>query len=233
MGGTFTRGALRRVAPILLLAVLAGGGYWLWDGWLKDRTLPKRLAVVEPGFLYRSGQIHPRLIRDTLERHEIDRVLAMFHHDPRRPEHVAEKDAMRALGVEGLNLHLHGDGTGKPEHYVEALTALARAESEGERVLVHCEAGVRRAASVVSLYLLLVKQRPVEDVYAELNRFQARRSITESPLLPYLNRNLQTIARGLVERGVIARVPDPLPVVGPPGWTPPDAPQQADARPAS
>ena len=59
-----------------VLAVLAGGGVWLWEDVLEDRLVPKRWGVVEEGRVFRSGQLHPALVRRTLERHGIDLVIS-------------------------------------------------------------------------------------------------------------------------------------------------------------
>jgi hypothetical protein len=82
-------------------------------------------------------------------------------------------------------------------------------------VLVHCAAGSRRSAAVVAMYQLLVEGRSPEDTYRELDRF-GKRPVAESPLLPYLNDHMGELAELLVERGVIERVPDPLPLLQPP-----------------
>lgn len=176
---------------------------------------PKRLTAVEPGFLYRSGQISPRLIRGVLADLGIRRVVWMLHYDESRPSHRAEREAIESLGVERLHFPLRGDGTGKTAHYADAVAAVAEARREGAPVLVHCAAGARRSAGVVALYRLLVEGATPDVAYRELDRF-GKRPVAESALLPYLNRNMGEIAERLVERGVIARVPRPLPLLRPP-----------------
>jgi protein tyrosine phosphatase (PTP) superfamily phosphohydrolase (DUF442 family) len=142
----------------------------------------------------------------------------MLHYDPERESHRAEKEAVEALGIERLHFPMRGDGTGKLSRLADAIAAVHEARRAGETVLVHCSAGSRRSAAVVSMYQLLVEGRPVDDVYRELDRYGAR-PVAQSPLLPYLNSNLRELAEQLVERGVIERVPDPLPLLRPP---PPD-----------
>ena len=98
---------------------------------------------------------------------------------------------------------------------MRAIGAIARARRAGVPVLVHCAAGTSRAGAVTALYLLLVEGRSADDAYRELARF-GEGSLLESPLLPFLNQNLRFIAEGLARDGVIERVPEPLPVLGPP-----------------
>lgn len=211
-------GRLRRLAVLAAVASLAAGGSAV--ALRKSEALrPKRLVEVEDG-LYRSGQISPGLIRGVLEDLDIRRVVWMLHYDDSKPSHRAEKEAVEELGIEALHFPLRGDGTGKVSRYADAVAAVHEARREGHAVLVHCAAGSRRSAGVIALYQLLVERRPVDDVYRELDRF-GNRPAAESPILPFLNGNMRELAERLVERGVIERVPDPLPLLRPPppsGW---------------
>ena len=209
------RSRLRRpVVALAAIALIAAGASAV--ALRKSEELrPKRLVAVEPGGLYRSGQISPRLIRGVLEDLGIRRVVWMLHYDEAKPSHRAEKAAIEALGIERMHFPLRGDGTGKLSRYADAIAAVHEARQAGEPVLVHCAAGSRRSAAVVAMYELLVEGRPVDAAYRELDRFGAR-PVADSPLLPYLNENMRELAEELVERGVIERVPDPLPLLRPP-----------------
>jgi protein tyrosine/serine phosphatase len=216
-------GWLRLSALAALLLVLPA--LLLVDAFAHE-VRPKRLVTVEPGFLYRSGQISPRLIRGVLADLGIGRVVWLLHYDASEASHRAEKEAIESLGVERLHFPLRGDGTGKAKRYADAIAAVAEAKRAGIPVLVHCAAGARRSAGVVALYRLLVEGASPELAYRELDRFGSR-PVAESRLLPYLNENMREIAERLVERGAIERVPRPLPLLRPP---PPDS---LEARAAS
>jgi len=181
---------------------------------LDEEIRPKRLVEAEPG-LFRAGQISPRLIHRVLEENGIGKVIWMLHYDPARRTHRAEKKAIEALGIERHHFPLRGDGTGKLGRYADAIAEVAEAQRNAVPVLVHCAAGSRRSAGVVAMYQLLVEGRPAAEVYRELDRF-GNRPVAASPLLPYLNENMGELAEQLVERGVIERVPDPLPLLQPP-----------------
>ena len=181
---------------------------------LGDEVRPKRLVEVSPG-LYRSGQISPRLVRGVLEDLAIGKVIWMTHYDESRESHRVERAAIDELGIERLHYPMRGDGTGKLSRYADAIAEVAEARRAGMPVLVHCAAGARRSAAVISMYQLLVEGRDAALVYDELDRF-GKRSVADSPLLPYLNENMGSLAELLVERGVIARVPTPLPLLQPP-----------------
>jgi hypothetical protein len=183
----------------------------LWEHALERRFVAKRFVAVEPGFLYRSGQISEHLIRGVLEENRIGAIVALQHYDVRREAHRAQRRAGQELGIEQLNLHLRGNGTGDPANYVEAIAAIQRHRVAGERVLVHCAAGVRRTAAVIAAYQVLVEGVRPELAGQELLRFTSAASLARSPLIPFLNDHMDEIAAGLVAKGVIPRVPEPLP----------------------
>ncbi len=192
----------------------------IWGTWRHFRyeLIAKNFAVVEPNFLYRSGQLSARLVQRTLQKNDIQLVVALLDYDKRKAEHRAQRQAVAALGIEQINLHLRGNGTGDIRHYAEAIAAIARAKREQKHVLVHCAAGARRTGGVIATYLALVENMPSETAYRELDRYGGH-SVAESALLPYLNANMETLAQLLVEKGVIPRVPDPLPQFQPPSLT--------------
>lgn len=203
---TILRLALAAVALVLTAAVSVDA--------LDEEIRPKRFVEADSA-LFRSGQISPRLIRGVLEEHRIGKVVWLLHYDDERRSHRAEKEAIEALGIERHHFPLRGDGTGKIERYADAIAEVAEAKRSGIPVLVHCAAGSRRSAAVVAMYQLLVEGRSAEASYRELDRYGAR-PVAESPLLPYLNEHMAELAELLVERGVIAAVPDPLPLLQPP-----------------
>jgi len=201
---------LRLALAAVALALTAAVGVDALDGEIR----PKRFVQAQPG-LFRSGQISPRLIRGVLEEHRIGKVVWMLHYDPARRSHRAEKAAIEALGIERHHFQLRGDGTGKVRRYADAIAQVAEAQRNGVPVLVHCAAGSRRSAAVVAMYQLLVEGRSAEASYRELDRY-GQQPVAESPLLPYLNEHMAELAELLVDRGVIAAVPDPLPLLRPP-----------------
>jgi hypothetical protein len=201
-----------RVGVVLVSLTVIGAGFGLEAA--RDQFWPRRFAVVEDGLLYRSGQISPRLIEDLLREHRIRKVVWMLDYQKTKNSHRAERAAIEALGIERSNLHLRGDGTGEISRYVEALAEIHESHKRGEAVLVQCASGSRRSGGVVALYLLLVRRRPPRVAYRELDRFGL--PVAKSPLLEFLNLHMAELAEQLVRRGVISRVPRPLPLLRPP-----------------
>lgn len=202
------RRTLAGCAGALALVALSA---WAWNSRpfnLRDRIFPNHLAEVEPGWLYRSGQIAPNLIEGTLRDLGIDVVVDLSQdYGGRDAAQLAEKAAGARLGVEMLRFPLGGSGTGSIESYVGAVAAIERAKRSGQQVLVHCRAGDRRTGGVLAAYQMLVEGRSAEEARKEMDRF-SRDPGAESRLSAFLDQNLDAIAQGLVEQRIIDRVPE-------------------------
>jgi protein tyrosine phosphatase (PTP) superfamily phosphohydrolase (DUF442 family) len=206
-----TSSAQKAWGSLLLTVVVAGALFWIF---LRYEVFPKRLIELRPGLLFRSGQISERLIRDTLTEHGIRRVIDL-QTPSGEPSQQAEYAAVRELGIDYFRFPLGGDGTGDPRTYALAIAAIDDARQSEEPALVHCAGGARRSGGVIAMYGVLVEGRSPDEAYQELDRYGSPPA-AETPLVAYLNDNMETIARELVELGVIARVPDPLPRFEPP-----------------
>ena len=195
----------------LLAAIVVAAG---WAGWneLKWKIFPYHWGVVEEGRIYRSGQISAGVLEQVLREHEIAVIVHLGYDKPNKPDHRAEMDATAELGIERHTVAMNGDGTAGAAEYARAVSVMAEARRKNRPVLVHCSVGVQRTGAVIALYRLLVEGKPPPDVLAEMrhNRFNPRRNPS---LLPHLNAHMGEVARLLVERGTIDRVPDPLPLL--------------------
>lgn len=185
---------------------------------LVEQFVPRRFAEVEPGRLYRSGQIAPRLLAGVLREHRIGVVVDLTGSQPgdRRFQAAAraEAETLAELGVRHVRTPLHGDGTGDPASYVVALEELARARQAGIPALVHCDAGMRRSAGVIAAYERIVEGRSPEEARRELGRFLDEEELRASPLPGWLEAHLEEIRAGLRARRVplaaaFARAPLP------------------------
>jgi predicted protein tyrosine phosphatase len=207
------RSGLRVVAAIAACAALGALAFELWYP-IHQLFVPKQFSVVEPGRIYRSGQISEPLIRETLERYGIRTIVALQDYDPRNSRHRSERDAAEALGIRELHFRLRGDGSGDIRSYASALVEMARADREATPLLVHCAAGTDRTGAAVAFYRMLVQRRTSAEAYEELVR-GGWKPKDNPDLLAYMNSHMAELAGMLVEQGAIESVPDPLPVIGP------------------
>ena len=126
------------------------------------------------------------------------------------PTHLAEREAVKAMGIEMTELDLVGDGTGDLDHYVTAVKTMHERTSDGQQVLVHCAAGAYRTGVAVAYYRLLVQGADPATIPDELRAY-GWRDKSDDRLMPYLDEHMEEMARRLQDIGVIEVVPDPLP----------------------
>lgn len=184
------------------------------DGYkdLRDRLVPKRFGVVEAGKIYRSGQLHRALVRDTLAKNHIQVIIDLTHDDLSNVDQQAEQAAIRELGLQGFRFPMYGNGTGEVDQVAGAVAALAKAVHDGKPALVHCAAGAQRTGCVVATYRLLVKGDSPQDVLAELERYGWKPD-HDQVLLNFLNERLPDFAEKLVQLGTLPEKPHSIPVL--------------------
>jgi protein tyrosine/serine phosphatase len=204
----------RRIAYVAgTLALLVVGFFVLWNNGLRDYLYPKNFGIVEPGQLYRSGQISRWQIEPTLKNNNIKVIIALSGHGGRAADLQAESDACQQLGIDREVFPLGGDGTGQIQQYAQAIAAIDRAKKSGKPVLVHCIAGAQRTGGVIATYEILVEHRSPAEAFAQMRSFG--HDPTANPhLLEYLNKNMEPLATLLVGMHVIDKVPSPVPVIG-------------------
>ncbi len=207
---------VRRPTQIVIaICAIAGAMLYAWYGLkLRYSYFPKRFAVVETDAIYRSGQIHRRIIQSTLVKHQIEVVVDLSLDDPADIHETAERQAVQELGIDKHDIGgVGGEGVGDIQAYADAIEAITEARRQDKRVLVHCMAGAQRTGGVIALYRVLVQTRPAEDAYREL--IQGGHRPDRNPhLIPFLNDNMERLAVLLVESQVIEQVPDPIPIIG-------------------
>lgn len=179
---------------------------------IRDGVVPKRWGVVEAGRVYRSGQLHRRLVRETLRKNGVEVVIDLTHWKPQDPHQQAERSAILELGITAHRLPLRGDGTGDPAVVAHAVAMLAASRIAGNITLVHCAAGSQRTGTVIAVHRLLVRGDPVPRVLAELRDFgwHPRR---DRKMFDFLIAHLPDVAERLVRLGTLPRVPQPMPAL--------------------
>jgi protein tyrosine/serine phosphatase len=197
------------------LVVLVAAGIWVWSDVLRDRLIPKRWGEVEKGGLYRSGQLHRALIKETLDEFDIDLIVSLLGEEPGNTDQKAERAAAGELGIELVEHPLDGSGKGDVREYIGALEDVLQARREGRTVLVHCGAGTYRTGVLVGWYRLLVEGASPEAVRAEMLSYDVDTDDIDG-LADYMNDHVAEVAEALRQRGLLDAVREPLPRL-PPG----------------
>lgn len=194
------------VVTVLIVVACVAGGAVLWDTTLKDRIFPRRFGVVQQGTIYRAAQLEANLVGDVLEEHNIRHVINLGIYKPGKPRHDATLAAIAKVDASHIELGLAGDGTGDPQAYVEALTDMRQAQTQGDPVLVHCSAGVNRTGAAAALYRMFFEGWSTARAVEEMKSYDFDPH-DNTKLLPYLDQHYPTIGQGLLERGLIEEVP--------------------------
>lgn len=177
----------RKLRVILLtLGVVAVGATFLWFELLRYELTPRNFGVVEPGQIYRSGQLTERMLRQMTDEHGIKTIIAMNGDDE---ESVMEARVAEELGIDRFEYSLAGDGTGKPASFGEILGIMS--DERRQPVLVHCAAGAHRTTTAVILYRHMIQGVPIADAYRE--SFDYKHEPDEWDLLAFLAENLEEI----------------------------------------
>lgn len=202
----------RTIIAITLLAI--GGGLWLWDDVLKDRIIPKRWGAVQEKQIYRSGRLHPALVKDMLAEHNIQVIIDLTCDQPGRAEQEAEKQAAQELGIERTSFPLGGNGTGDINNYAGAIRTIVAAQQANKPVWIHCAAGSQRTGGVVACYRMLIEQTEPSTVHAEMVQYDWDPD-DDLELLTFVNQNMAALAELLYSTQTITAIPDPLPQLAP------------------
>jgi protein tyrosine/serine phosphatase len=150
------------LAVLVTLALVAAAGAALW---LKEGgQLPRRFAVVDPGRLYRGGEVSPGQLERLQRVFGIERVISLL--DPDTAGSRAEQTAARRLGIEWHNVRLSGDGASTPADREQIRGLLM--QPGAPPTLVHCAAGVNRTGLAVGMYRLHCQGWTLAQVMAEL-----------------------------------------------------------------
>lgn len=184
---------------------------------VRPNIVPKNFGVVEPGLLYRSGELTPATTRRVVEENKIRTIVDLggFSDDP-PAEQVAARTA-KALGVERRVFRLEGDGRGNPNAYVEALRIIA--DPSKQPVLVHCSAGSERTGACVILYRHIVQQKGrwcAADLIEEARRFKHDPQRNEA-MRPYLDEWVDKIEKAYRDGTLIEGQPKAEISPAPPG----------------
>lgn len=177
---------LRLVLP---LAIVVGGGAFVWQKYVKDYIIPRNFGIVEPGMIYRSGRLKPNVLTNLHDEYKLHTIIDLGAYLPGSDDDRAEQNVADTLGMERHTFSLKGDGTGDPNAYVEALRLMV--DPAHQPVLVHCSAGAQRTSAAVIVYRNVIEGMPIEQAYPE--SFDYKHEPKDYHLLAYLADNIDVI----------------------------------------
>jgi protein tyrosine phosphatase (PTP) superfamily phosphohydrolase (DUF442 family) len=197
----------RKLIVLFGLAVVCGAVIAVWFCCFRNAN---NWDVVEPGKIYRSGQLSDRELRDKATQDKIAVIISLSADQGEGPKAEAERRLAQEMGIERWNLPLNGDGIGDPARYSEAMQIIFQANHDGKAVLVHCHSGAQRTGGVIAVYQALVEHKSPSDIYADMLRhgYDAKGN---AALIPFLNEHMADWAHALVTMKVIDKMPEPVP----------------------
>ena len=154
MGGRLRLGK-QAIGAVLGVAVAASVGAGSWAGYLR---LTGNIHEVEPGLVYRSGQLSAVQLRELIRDKSIRALLNLRGENRGQPWYDSEVSTAREGGVEHIDLHL--SATRAPgDAVIERLVKILRFSPKP--LLIHCEGGADRTGLAAALYELKVEGKPL------------------------------------------------------------------------
>lgn len=152
------------IALVLMIVALSAATLLAFDA-QKDALVWDHFDVVEPGVLYRSGQLSLKQLEEAVHRYGIRTVVSFLVPGP---DVDAERKLARSLKIDFVNLPMSGDGAGEEAQFREVLAICG--DPASRPVLIHCARGTCRTGAAVALYRFEHQGWTVEDVGWEMQR---------------------------------------------------------------
>ncbi|MBY0588393.1 tyrosine-protein phosphatase [bacterium] len=142
-----------RVLRVCLIGlVFAALGFFVIDrvvNLIREKRLPKNIAIVREGALYRSGQMEPTHLEEVIKKFHIRTVIQL---NP-EPKNQWEEDVARQCGARVVKIPMPGTGRGETDDFARVLEIVRDASQQP--VLVHCAAGANRTGMACALYRMM------------------------------------------------------------------------------
>jgi hypothetical protein len=157
----------RRWLLVLLALLLLTGGL-VATKYGRYYFLPKRLAVVEPGRLYRSGYCQPGPLTRVLRNNGIRTILTLLQFEPDSRDQQREEEVARKEGVRIIRIGMPGDGCAAFDLLDKAADTIA--DPANYPLLVHCYAGTNRTGAAYAAWRMKHCGWSYEQALAEGSR---------------------------------------------------------------
>lgn len=154
----------RQALAIILMtvgAVAAGAG--AWAGYLR---VTGNIHEVEPGRVYRSGQLWPTQLATLLHDKGIRTVINLRGENPGRAWYDDEIRVTEAAGVRHVSLPMSANVEPSEELLARLIATLGSAP---QPLLIHCEAGADRSGLASALFKLINKEQSPAEADQQLS----------------------------------------------------------------
>ena len=148
-------------ALIAVGTVAAGAGGWA--GYLR---LSGNIHAVEPGRVYRSGQLWPAQLADLMRDKGIRTVINLRGAHPGQPWYDDEIRVTEAAGARHVSLPMSANAEPGAELLARLTAVLGSAE---QPMLIHCEAGADRTGLAAALFQLVHNGRSPAEADRQLS----------------------------------------------------------------
>lgn len=147
--------------PVAALAFWAvARNYWAWDNF----------GTVEPGQVYRCGQLLPGQLEKLIKRYKIKTIIKTNIPDLSLADMGREREVCRRHYVRVAALIMPGDGRGEFAQYDQALALLC--DQRNLPALITCARGTHRTGAVVAVYRVLAQHWTVARALAEMEDYR-------------------------------------------------------------
>lgn len=148
-----------RLLPLLALALPAG--------WVGARVMSGNFAVVEPGEVYRSGQMDAKALAAVVRERGIKTVLNLRGAHPEAAWYRAERNAVLSQGATQVDIAL---SSREWMSRVQAAALLDAIDGAERPLLIHCFNGSERTGLVSAYAELLRPDRTLADAEGQFSR---------------------------------------------------------------
>lgn len=183
MSPRFVKGQSKSLFRIVVAVVLVAGGVGL-AALAIERRLPKRLAVVEPKVLYRSGQPDTDQLENLKNEYGIRTILIVRKGDSRRvPEEV---EYAKALGMNVVRIPIDSRVPISDDQVRQFFACVD--DPSNRPVLIHCSAGRHRTGYLCALYRIERQGWTVDQAMDEMISFgfdRESQTVVEQQLRDY------------------------------------------------
>lgn len=150
-----------RLAILIVLALPGALGLWI-----AAVRITGNFHVVVKGAFYRSAQLSPDQLAETIKEYGIRTVINLRGANPGHKWYEQEIATCRRLHVVHVDLSMSADKEPDPEMISRLIVYMRESPKP---ILVHCDGGADRSGLASALYLLVVRHEKTSEASAELS----------------------------------------------------------------